>query len=459
MTSVCSTSSSTSGARALFACAIASLGGFLFGYDGGALIGAQIFVRQYFQMSPLMFGAVTSAILLGCLLATIGGYRIQEHFGARTCLGGAAVLFIVGSLGTALAASAVVLVLFRLVSGVATGIISIAAPMYITEVAPPARRGRLGLLYQLALTIGSLMGLALGWLLAATLPPDLAWRWLLGSISVPGAVMLTMLWKLPESPRWLMVHGREAEALAVMQTIRDPGEIAGELDAMRNSTGGIGGSYRDLLKPGIRWALFTGILLGVFNNWTGGTGVGMYLPTLFQQGGFPVAGEALGLTLLVSCVNVGFTIISIWLVGHVGRRTLWMSTAGGMAVSITLLGWAYHAGVTGPAILGLTMLVVMCHALGLAPLPWLMISELYSGPLRVRAISACTTMLWLSGFTCVLAFPPLAAGSERLIGSAAGAFWLFAGISLLALLFGWRMLPETRGKTLDDVARHFHRLE
>jgi MFS transporter, SP family, xylose:H+ symportor len=138
----------------------------------------------------------------------------------------------------------------------------------------------------------------------------------------------------------------------------------------------------------------------------------------------------------------------------VGRRVLWMSTAGGMVVSMALLGWAYQAGVTGPVILGLTLLVIMCHALGLAPLPWLMISELYSGPLRVRAISICTTVLWLSGFTCVLAFPPLAAWSERVIGSAAGAFWVFAGVSLLALFFGWRRLPETRGKTLEEIARH-----
>lgn len=450
----------TTGSRALFACAIAAFGGFLFGYDGGAFVGAQIFVRQRFQMNPSVFGAVTSALLFGCLLATLGGYRIHERLGARTCLGAAAALFVAGSLGAALAPSVTVLVLFRLVSGVATGIISIAAPMYITEMAPPLRRGRLGLLYQLALTIGAPLGMGLGCFLATTLAPDLAWRWLLGSTAVPSVLLLLLLTNLPESPRWLLTHRRETEALAVMQTIRAPGEIANELDAIRAGLPAVAlaktsASYRDLLGPGIRWALLTGILLGVFNNWTGGTGVSMYLPSLFQQGGFPAAGHALAVTLLVSCVNVGFTALSIWLVGHVGRRALWMSTAGGMSVSMALLGWAYHVGVAGPAILGLTLLVIMCHALGLAPLPWLMISELYSGPLRVRAISICTTVLWLSGFTCVLAFPPLAAWSERQIGSAAGAFWVFAGMSLLALLFGWRLLPETRGKTLDDIARHW----
>lgn len=448
-------STPTAGSRAYSACAIAAFGAFLFGYDVGAFGGAQIFVRQHFHMIPLVFGVVTSALMLGCLLATIGGIWIQEHLGARKCLGVAAALFIVGSLGAALVSSTTVLVLFRLVSGVATGIISIAAPMYITEMASPTRRGQLGLLYQLALTIGALLGMALGWLLAITLPPDLAWRWLLGSTAVPSVVLLLLLTKIPESHRWLLTHRREMEALAVMQTIRDLGEIAGELDAIRAGAGRMGGSYRDLLGPGICWALLTGVLLGLFNNWTGGTGVSSYLPTLFQQGGFPVAGDALAVVLLVSCVNVGFTVLSIWLVDHVGRRPLWMSTAGAMTVSIALLGWAYHVGVTGPVIIGLTLLVVMCHALGLGPLPWLMISELYSGPLRVRAVSVCTTVLWLSGFTSVLVFPPLAAWSERQIGSAAGAFWVYAGMSLLALLFGWRLLPETKGKTLEDITRHW----
>jgi len=442
--------------RALFACVIAACGAFLFGYDGGAFIGSQLFIRQHFAMSPLMFGTVTSAILFGCLLATAVGSRMQERLGARTCLGGAAVLFVAGSLGASLSANVALLGLCRLVAGVATGIISIAAPMYITEVAPLQQRGRFGLLYQLALTIGSLLGLGLGWLLATTLPPEFAWRWLLGSTTLPSLALLVLLAKIPESPRWLLAQGREAKAQAVLQTIRDPGEIQGELDAIRTGAAGKEGSFRDLLGPGIRWALLTGMLLGVFNNWTGGTGVGSYLPVLFQHGGFSSAGNALAVSLLVTCVNVGFTVVSLWLVGRVGRRVLWMTTAGGMTVSVALLGWAFHAGVTGPAMLGLTLLVVICHALGLAPLPWLMISELYSGPLRVRAISICTTVLWLSGFTCVLAFPLLAAWSERHLGSVAGVFWVFAGMSLLALLFGWRLLPETRGQSLEAIARHFH---
>lgn len=445
------------GSRANFVCAIAAFGAFLYGYDVGTFGGGQIFIREHFQMVPLVFGLVASALMLGCLLATTGGIRIQEHLGSRTCLGLAAALFAAGSLGAALAPSVTVLVLFRLVSGVATGIISVAAPIYITEIAPPARRGRLGLLYQLVLVTGVPLGMALGWLLATTLPPDLAWRWLLGSTAVPSVVLLFLLTKIPESPRWLLAQRRETEAMAVMQTIRDPGQITGELDAIRAGAGRTRSSYRDLLRPGIRWALLTGVLLGFFNNWTGGMAVSIYLPTLFQQGGFTVAGDALAVTLLVVCVNVGFTVLSIWLVDRVGRRALWMSTAGGMTVSIALLGWAYHVGVTGPAIMGLMLLVIMCHAIGLGALPWLMISELYSGPVRVRAVSVCTTVLWLSAFTSVLVFPPLVAWSERQIGSAAGAFWVFAGTSLLALLFGWRMLPESKGKTLEEVSRHWRK--
>ncbi len=442
-------------------CVIAALGGFLWGYDVGTFGGAQIFVRQYFQLGPLAFGCVVSALMFGCLLATIGGARIQEWLGASNCLSLAAVLFVAGSLGASLASSATVLVLFRLVSGVATGIISVAAPMYIAEMAPPARRGRLVSLFQFALGVGALLGMVMGWVFANTLAPELAWRCLLGSTAVPSLVLLLLLTKIPPSPRWLLTHGRETEAVAVMQTIRGPEQIAGELAAIRASAGGLlqkasgmmGVSYRDLLRPGIRWALLTGVLLGVFGNWTGGTSMGSYLPTLIQQHGYPAADDALAVWLLMTCVGLPESVLAIWLVDHVDRRTLWISAAGGMTVSIAMLGWACHVGVTGPAMIGLMFLVNLCHGLGLAPLPWLMISELYSGPSRVRAISVCTTVLWLSGFTCVLAFPPLVAWSERLIGSAAGAFWVSAGISLLAVFFGWWLLPETRGRTLEEIAQ------
>jgi MFS transporter, SP family, arabinose:H+ symporter len=445
--------------RVLFACAAAAFGGFLFGYDQGTFSGAQIFVRRYFQMTPLTFGCATSALMLGCLLATFGGLWIQEHLGARKCLSVAAILLTVGALCAASAPNAAALVAFRMLSGLAIGIISIASPVYITEIAPPARRGGLGLLYQLLLTIGVLTGIALGWLLAVTLAPHVVWRYLLGSTALPSLILLLLSRFIPTSPRWLLTHGREAEAMAVMQTIRETGQAAAELEAMRVGSQKPEGSFRDLLGPGIRWAILTGVLLGLFNNWTGGSGVGSYLPTLFQWGGFPIAGDALAVVLLASCVNVGFTVVSIRLVDRVGRRTLWMSTAATMTLLAAALGLVFHAGMTGPVIVILILLMVICHALGLAPIPWLMISELYSGPLRVRAVSVCTTVLWLSGFTCVLTFPPLAAWSQRWIGSIAGPFWIYAGMSLLALLFGWRLLPETRGKTLDEVARHFHSRE
>ncbi len=447
--------------RVLFACGVAAFGGFLFGYDQGTFSGAQIFIRQYFHMSPLMFGCATSALMLGCLLATMGGLWMQERLGARACLSVAAALLTVGALCAAAAPNATVLTVFRMLSGTAIGIISIASPVYITEIAQPARRGRMGLLYQLLITIGVLMGMTLGWLLATTLTPNLVWRCLLGSPAVPGLVLLLLSRYIPTSPRWLLTHGREKEALAVMKTLRNSEQAAAELGAMRAGAGaGISsGSFRDLLGPGIRWAVLTGLLLGLFNNWTGGSGIGSYLPILFQWGGFPIAGDALAVVLLVSCVNVGFTVVSIRLVDRVGRRTLWIGTAATMTLLTATLGLAFHVGMAGPAIVILILLVVICHALGLAPIPWLMISELYSGPLRVRAVSVCTTVLWLSGFTCILTFPPLAAWSQRWIGSIAGPFWIYAGMSLLALVFGWRLLPETRGKTLDEIARHFHNRE
>jgi MFS family permease len=414
-------------ARVPLTCAVAAFGGFPFGFDQGTFTGAQIFINQYFHMTPLTFGCTTSAMTLGGLLATAGGLWMQEHLGARKCLSVAAIFLTVGSLGAATASNAAVLAAFRMLSGMGIGIISIASPTYIAEIAPSDRRGRLVLLYQLLLAIGSILGFALSWLLTIALPSHLVWRCLLGSTVVPSLILLLLSRYIPAGPRLLLIQSRVKE-----------------------------GSWRDLLGPGIRWALLTGVLLGVFGNWTGGAGIGPYLPLLFQRGGFPAAGNALAVVLLLSCVFLGFMIISIRLVDCVGRRTLWMSTAGAMALSMASLGLAFHNGVTGPLIVGLILLIVMCHGLGLGPLPWLMISELYAGPLRTRAISLCTAVMWLSGFAGVLMFPPLAACSQHWIGSIAGPFWIYAAMSLLALIFGWRLLPETRGKTLEEVARHFY---
>lgn len=440
---------------AYFACAVAAFGGFLFGYDNGAFVSSQIFVRARFDMTAVMFGFVTSALMLGCLLATLGGMRFQERLGAARCLRIASVLFAVGALTAASAPNAWVLAMCRLISGFSTGIISISAPMYISEMSPPARRGRLGLLYQFSLTLGALMGMTAGWLLAGMLGPGLVWRVMLGSTAAPSLVLLLLSRRLPASPRWLMAHGREADAVASMLSIRDQGQSEVEIRAIRSGRNGMGGSWRELLAPGFRWALLTGVLLGLFNNWTGGTGAASYLPVLFQRAGYTSAVDALGVVLLVNCINVGITLVSIWLVEHTGRRPLWIATAATMTLTLISLGWAYHTGVAGLPIVGLTLLVVICHALGLGPIPWLMISELYSGPLRVRAVSVCTSVLWLSGFTSVLAFPPLAAWSERQTGSIGGPFWVYAAMSLLAVVFGWRLLPETKGKTLDEVAGGF----
>jgi len=442
--------------RALLACAVAAFGGFPFGFDQGTFSGAQIFIHQYFHMTPLTFGCTTSAMTLGGFLATIGGIGLQEHFGARKCLTAAAILLTIGSLCAASVSNAWALAVFRMLSGMGIGIISIASPAYIAEIAPPARRGRLGLIYQLLLAVGSLLGFALSWLLASTLSPHLVWRFLLGSTAVPSLILLLLSRYIPASPRWLLIRGREAEALAIIRTIRNVEQAEAELAAMRIDSPKKEGSHRDLLGPGVRWAMLTGVLLGLFGNWTGGTGIGPYLPLIFQRGGFPAASNALAVVLLLSCVYLGFVMVSTRLVDCVGRRTLWMSTAGGMALSMASLGLVFHAGATGAVIVGLILLIVISHGLGLGPLPGLMISELYAGPLRTRAISICTAVVWLSGFSSVLMYPSLAAWSQRWIGSMAGPFWVYAGMSLLALVFGWRLLPETRGKTLEEITRYFH---
>jgi SP family arabinose:H+ symporter-like MFS transporter len=431
---------------------VASLGGFLFGYDLVIISGAQIFLRDQFALTPQQFGFATSSAILGCIAGPAGGALLCDRFGRKFTLIMAAALFALSAVGTALAHDILTFNAFRIIGGVGVGLASLASPMYIAEIAPARSRGRLGLMYQLAITIGAVAATIVSYHLAKFTAPTVSWRFMFASVLVPVIAFSVLLVRVPASPRWLAEKGRFSEALSVLTKIGGEATARKELTEIRATMRDEVGNVRELFQPGMRAALFTGIILALLNNWTGWTGIAFYLPTLFQQAGFSNASDAIAQNVLVMGGNVFLTLLSIWLVDRVGRRPLWILCSAAMCVFLFLAGLVFELHTTGSFVVLVIFLCAAPHAIGLGPLPWLMMSEIYPTRIRARAVSLSTTLLWVAAFTGPFAFPTLEAASEKMVHSIAGVFWLYAGICLFSLAWGWKFLPETRGRTLENIA-------
>jgi MFS transporter, SP family, arabinose:H+ symporter len=437
---------------AFYVAFVASLGGFLFGYDLVIISGAQIFLRAQFALTPRQFGFATSSALLGCIAGPACGAWLCDRMGRKFTLITAAVLFAVSAAGTALANAILIFNIFRVVGGIGVGLASLASPMYLAEIAPARKRGRLGLMYQLAITIGALAATIVSYYLAKYASPPVAWRWMFASVIVPVAVFFGCLIWLPESPRWLAGKQRFGEALSVLTQVAGENEARKELTEMRATNDTEVGGLRELFQPGMRAALFTGIILAVMNNWTGWTGIAYYLPTLFQRAGFSNASDAIAQNVLVMGGNVFLTLVSVWLVDRVGRRPLWILCSAAMFCFLILAGAVFQVNATGSLVVLVIFLCAAPHAIGLGPLPWLMMSEIYPTRIRAKAVSLATTFLWVAAFTGTYALPLLQVASERIFHTVAGVFWLYAAVCLFSFVWGLKFLPETKGRSLENIA-------
>jgi SP family arabinose:H+ symporter-like MFS transporter len=333
------------------------------------------------------------------------------------------------------------------------GLCSIASPMYIAEIAPAKMRGRLGVMYQLAIVVGSTAAPLIAYVLVQVFPDSVSWRWMFGSQMVVVVIFAAFLFLLPHSPRWLARQGRFEEARQVLARVHDPGCAEAELVEIRQSLGEETGGWKELFQPGMRYALLIGLCLAFFNNWTGWSAMGGYITMLFQMAGVQQRHVAIlnfGLTYLAMAV---MTLGSMWLIDRVGRRPLWLVASVLMALFTAATGLVFHFQVHGPLVLLALVLCTVPHGLALGPLPWLMMSEFFPTRIRARAVALTTTFLWIVIYTCGQFFPMLSGWSQRRLGSPAGVFWFFTLVCVFATLFGWRMLPETKGRTLEEIAR------
>ena len=432
---------------------VAALGGFLFGYDLVVISGAVLFLKKQFALTSAGLGFATASAILGCIAGPLVGGWLSDRVGRKKALLIANALFAVSAIGTALPRTIDEFNFFRVIGGIGCGLASVASPMYIAEIAPAVIRGRLMLMYQLAIVVGAFASTMVAYFLSFYE----AWRWMFASELVPVLIFGVLLLLIPRSPRWLVQKGRLEEAREVLEGIDGPERSEAVLKEIQESILEESGTYSELLQPGIRTAFLVAILLAVFNQWTGWTFIAYYLPILFQKAGFEEASEAIFQYLVVNGINIILTLVSLWLVDRVGRRPLWLVTSLGMIVGVTLLGLVFHLKMTGYVVLFAVMMCAWPHIIGIGPLPWVMMSEVLPNRMRARAVSICTMILWIAVYTGAHAFPILIEFSEKVLGSPAGVFWMFIVPCACAFLFGLKMLPETMGQTLEQIAERWDR--
>ena len=435
---------------------VAAVGGLLFGYDTAVVAGAIGFIQKRFDLSAAMMGWIASCALIGCVVGAMASGYLSDKLGRKKVLILSAILFAISSVGTALPQSLMLFVLFRIIGGLGIGIASMISPMYITECAPAAIRGRLVSINQLGIVTGILLiyfvNASIAGLYDEAWNVNTGWRWMFGSGIIPSVVFLILLFFVPESPRWLAQAGRTDEAERILTKINGAAKAKTELQEINQAINTEEGSFAELFRPGLRTALIIGIILSIFSQVTGINAIMYYAPEIFKSTG-DASNSALLQTILVGIVNLLFTIVAIKYADKAGRKGLLLAGAGGMAICLAIVGGAFYMGaVKGYLVLIAILAYIACFALSLGPLTFVVIAEIFPNRVRGRAMSICLFFLWTAVFFVSQFFPILL----QSIGSAA-TFFLFMIMSVIAFFFVWKMVPETKGKTLEEIEKSWHK--
>jgi len=445
-------------------CVTAAMGGLLFGYDWVVIGGAKPFFERYFHLTnAAQKGWANSCALIGCLVGALVAGAMSDKFGRKRLLIFSAALFVVTSLGNALAPSFAIFVMWRMLGGVAIGLASNLSPMYIAEISPAESRGRLVAINQLTIVIGMLAAQFINWLLVHDLPAgssdefirtswygQAGWRWMFALTAAPSLLFFISMFFVPESPRWLVRNGARDRARGVLARIG--GDVYAESE-VRNVEATLAGEeiqrvrFADLLEPRMRRVLLLGVVLAVFQQWCGINVIFNYAEEIFKAAGYDIS-DVLKNIAWTGSVNLAFTFVALGVVDRGGRRPLMLLGAAGLAVIYAIMGLCYHNGIKGWPMLLLVLAAIGCYAMSLAPVTWVVISEIFPNRIRGAAMSMAVTSLWIACFILTYTFPILNAR----LGSA-GTFWLYAAICIAGFLFILRKLPETKGKSLEDIER------
>lgn len=431
---------------------IAAVGGLLFGYDTAVVAGAISFIQQKYSLSPVMTGWAASCAIIGCMAGAMIAAMLSDRLGRKKVLLLAAVAFAVSSAGILLPAGINTFILFRFIGGVGIGLASILAPMYISEIAPPAIRGKLVSIYQLGIVTGILLiyfvNAAIAGLHNESWNIETGWRWMFGSGLIPSAVFLVLLVKTPESPRWLAAQGRWNDAIAILNQMNSAAETARETEEIASALQAQKGSFAELMQGSLRMPLLIGILLAVFSQITGINAIMYYAPEIFKASGSG-SGSSLMQTVYVGSINFLLTIVAIRYVDRVGRKKLLLIGSAGMFVCLLLIGVAFYTNsFSGYWILFAILAYISFFAVSLGPLTFVVIAEIFPTHIRGRAMGITIFFLWLSVYLVSQTFPMLL--KSPAIGPAK-TFWIFTAFAAAAFIFIRKMVPETKGKTLEQI--------
>lgn len=455
----------------LYISIVSAMGGLLFGYDWVVIGGAKIFYESYFGItdSLSMQGWAMSCALVGCLAgAALSGW-LSDSYGRKKMLVLSALLFLVSALGTGFADAFRVFVFFRILGGIGIGMASNLSPMYIAEVAPANLRGRLVSLNQMTIVIGILAAQMSNYFLAEPVSPDVigesfcnswnvqyGWRWMFWVMGIPALAFLVAGIFLPESPRWLIKEKMDKKALSVLLKIHGKHNASIEYDEMarsrsnnEESSGKV--AIKEIFSPSMRSVILIGVALAVLQQWSGINIIFNYAHEIFSAAGYGVS-EILMNIVITGVTNVVFTIVSIFLVDKIGRRPLLLIGAGGLACIYVVMGLAYYFHFEGFALLITVVLAIACYAMTLAPVMWVVISEIFPNRIRGIAMSVATCALWISSFLITYTFPVLNSNM-----GVYGTFWIYAAICFSGFVFILVKVPETKNKSLETIEKELIR--
>jgi len=426
----------------------AALGGLLFGFDIAVINGALVFLRKQFQLSDFATEVAASSLLLGCVFGASLAGTLSDRFGRKRILLWSAVLFLASSIGAALPRNLADFTAARLLGGIAIGMESMLSPLYVAEISPARVRGRLVALNQLAIVVGILCAYLISWLLAGL--GETSWRWMFASASLPSLLFVISFLRCPETPRWLIQRGEIAEARSVLSRVGADGNVEAQVREIQETIESERGSLAELFQPGLRRPLIIAVALAVLQQVTGINTILFYGSLIFtEKVAAQTAASALWANVMIGLVNLVSTVIALMVIDRIGRKPLLLLAAGGMAISEFLLGLLFwlDPGAVIP-ILCLVLACVAFFAVGLGPGVWVMMSELFPTRIRGRAMSIATISLWIACLALTFTFLSLA----RAI-TVTGAFWTYATMCVLTFLFVWKVTPETKGKTLEEIER------
>jgi sugar porter (SP) family MFS transporter len=426
----------------------AALAGLLFGFDTAVINGAVVFLRQEFGLSEVGTGAAVSSLLLGCVIGAASGGALSDALGRKKVLLISSVLFAVSTIGAAIPSSFREFLIARFVQGVAIGVASVTAPLYIAEVSPARIRGKLVTFQQLAIVVGILCAYVVNWALADIGHSN--WRWMIASAALPSFIFLLCLLLVPESPRWLIQRGRKQEAFAVIVRLEGAEAAESTMQEIATAIEHESGTFRQLLAPGFRRNLAIASLLAILTQFTGINTIIYYGSVILTE---QIANKdttgALLANVTIGTINLFGTIAALFILDRVGRKPPLLFSAAGTALSMAALAIAMTVAPSNRILVVLPILTYIAFfAVGLGPGAWVLMSELFPTRVRGRAMSVATVSLWVACLIVSFTFLPLVSWI-----TAPGAFWMYAGLCTITFLFVWRTLPETKGKTLEEIEK------